>query len=182
MAPEIGKQPWNLTHRLSFFFRSFIKVPYRSTDLVSQLFTDQRLLRAAVRKARKNWNSIVKEVVLFTFFFINAIGVFSVWTREGNISLTLLDDPFWFAPFGLEWKKDWHLKTAFGYWYSTVFIALKGTRCCIMMLEGTVAEDLSKNRKPTAPHIFISIVMIRFSALVPMIVPFLLSTPSFEFF
>ena len=182
MAPEIGKQPWNLTHRLSFFFRSFIKVPYRSTDLVSQLFTDQRLLRAAVRKARKNWNSIVKEVVLFTFFFINAIGVFSVWTREGNISLTLLDDPFWFAPFGLEWKKDWQLKTAFGYWYSTVFIALKGTRCCIMMLEGTVAEDLSKNRKPTAPHIFISIVMIRFSALVPIIVPFLLSTPSFEFF
>ena len=50
------------------------------------------------------------------------------------------------------------------------------------MLEGTVVEDLSKNRKPTAPHIFISIVMIRFSALVPIIVPFLLSTPSFEFF
>ena len=50
------------------------------------------------------------------------------------------------------------------------------------MLEGTVAEDLSKNRKPTAPHIFISIVMIRFSALVPIIVPFLIGTPSFEFF
>ena len=63
---------------VSFSTRSFVIVPHRSTDLVSQLFTDQRSLRAAVRKARKNWNSIVKEVILFTFFFINAIGVFSV--------------------------------------------------------------------------------------------------------
>ena len=61
-----------------FSTRSFVIVPHRSTDLVSQLFTDQRSLRAAVRKARKNWNSIVKEVILFTFTSISAVGVLSI--------------------------------------------------------------------------------------------------------
>ena len=69
---------------VSFSTRSFVIVPHRSTDLVSQLFTDQRSLRAAVRKARKNWNSIVKEVILFTFSFINAVGVFFGLNSRGK--------------------------------------------------------------------------------------------------
>ena len=49
-------------------------------------------------------------------------------------------------------------KTACGYWYNTIFVALKRTGGCLMMLEGSIAEDLShmQNRKPAASLILIS--------------------------
>ena len=122
---------------VSFSTRSFVIVPHRSTDLVSQLFTDQRSLRAAVRKARKNWNSIVKEVILFTFTSISAVCVFSIWTREGNISLTLTDNPFDLHHLDLNEEKDWQLKTAFSYWYwhlYWLFTQIANGKACIIVV------------------------------------------------
>ena len=51
-----------------------------------------------------------------------------------------------------------NFKTACGYWYGTIFIALKRTTSCIIMPEGSVTEDLShmENRKPATSHIFMS--------------------------
>ena len=46
-------------------------------------------------------------------------------------------------------------KTACGYWNSTVFIAFKRTRKCIMALEGRFAEYLS-HKQNTLPEILMS--------------------------
>ena len=44
-----------------------------------------------------------------------------------------------------------YTQTVCGYWNSTIFLALEIIRGCIMMLQGSVAEYLSRmqNRKPS---------------------------------
>ena len=54
-------------------------------------------------------------------------------------------------------------QTACGHWYSTILIAFKSTRSCIMTLEGSVPEYLShkQNRKPDASQILVGNLQIQ---------------------
>lgn len=61
--------------------------------------------------------------------------------------------------FAIRYVKNRKPKTAFGYWYSTIFIAVKRTRSCLMTLEGIgVEEYLShrQNRKSDISQILMS--------------------------
>ena len=60
-------------------------------------------------------------------------------------------------PGQLELPSEMTNKSACGHWHNTFFMALKWTRGCIMMLEGSVARDLSSHAKQETcpiPHIY----------------------------
>lgn len=55
--------------------------------------------------------------------------------------------------FWRECCKNKQFKTACGYWQSTIFIPLERTRGCIVMLEGSVGEELFSHAKQKTCHI-----------------------------